>query len=62
MESTGFSNQIQWFTSLVSKGENLNSLKKSLNKLGARQIEIMKMSQGQKISHFIGWSFLSQDE
>ncbi len=62
VESAGFSNQILWFTSLVSKGDNLNSLKKSLNKLGARQIEIMKMSQGQKISHFIGWSFLSQDE
>jgi len=58
-ESVNYSSQVCWFTSLVSKNENIRPLKKLLVKLGAEQIEVIKMSQGQKISRLIAWSFLS---
>ncbi len=56
-ESVDFREQIGWFSSLVSKGENIRPLKKWLTQLGAQQIEVIKMSQGQKISRLIAWRF-----
>ncbi len=61
-ESKIFSEQVYWFSSLVSKNENIRPLKKRLIKLGARQIEVIEMSQGQKISRLIAWSFLSIEQ
>ncbi len=56
-ESVHFAKQVGWFTSLVSKGDNIRPLKRLLNRLGAGQIEVVKMNQGQKISRFIAWRF-----
>jgi 23S rRNA (adenine1618-N6)-methyltransferase len=56
-ESVDFANQVNWFTSLVSKTENVAPLKKLLDRLGARQIKEVKMSQGQKISRMLAWKF-----
>ncbi len=61
-ESVDFAEQVCWFTSLVSKGDNIRPLKKLLTRLDAKQIEVVKMSQGQKISRFIAWSFLTTNE
>ncbi len=61
-ESAAFSYQVCWFTSLVSKGENIEPLKLALNKQGAKQVEVINMSQGQKISRLIAWSFLSPEQ
>lgn len=61
-ESILFSKQVCWFTSLVSKGDNVRPLKKLLTQLGATQIEVVKMAQGQKISRFVAWSFLSIEQ
>lgn len=58
-ESKEFANQVCWFTSLVSKESNIFPLKKRLSKLGAEQIQVIKMSQGQKISRLIAWSFMT---
>jgi 23S rRNA (adenine1618-N6)-methyltransferase len=58
-ESLEFGQQVCWFSSLVSKEENVRPLQQCLKKLGALQIEVMKMSQGQKISRLIAWSFLN---
>ncbi len=58
-ESVGFASQVEWFTTLVSKRENILPLKKLLTRLGATQIEVIRMSQGQKISHLIAWHFRS---
>jgi 23S rRNA (adenine1618-N6)-methyltransferase len=33
-----------------------------LKRLGARQCEVIHMSQGQKISRLIAWSFLDKDD
>ena len=57
-ESLGFADQVSWFTSLVSKGENIKPLTLLLNKLGATEIEVINMSQGQKTSRIIAWSFI----
>jgi 23S rRNA (adenine1618-N6)-methyltransferase len=56
-ESVQFSGQVKWFSSLISKSENVAPMKKLLTQLGARQIKVVKMSQGQKISRFIAWNF-----
>jgi 23S rRNA (adenine1618-N6)-methyltransferase len=56
-ESKGYKQQVLWFTCLVSKGEHLKKLKFNLTKSGATHIKVVKMSQGQKISRFIAWSF-----
>lgn len=56
-ESRNFSEQVEWFTSLVSKKENIRPMKMALKKQGAKTIEVVKMAQGQKISRFIAWQF-----
>lgn len=59
-ESVKYPMQCLWFTTLVSKKENLSSLYKTLNKVSAVEIRTIDMAQGQKISRIIAWTFLSQ--
>ena len=56
-ESLKFSSQVTWFTSLVSNRDNIKPIKKLLDKLGAKDIRILEMSQGQKISRVLAWTF-----
>ena len=56
-ESTFFKNQVNWFSSLLSKKENVEKIKKILKKVGANKISVVNMSQGNKMSRFIAWSF-----
>lgn len=56
-ESKNYAQQVTWFTSLVSKAENIAVLKKVLQQLSAKQVQVIKMSQGQKISRLIAWRF-----
>ena len=56
-ESVDYSRQVYYFTSLVSKRENVLPLKKLLSRLGAQQIDVVNMSQGQKVSRLLIWSF-----
>lgn len=56
-ESEAFADQVGWFTSLVSKGDHLEILRKHLNRAAASRVEVVEMSQGHKLSRFIGWSF-----
>lgn len=61
-ESQAYAQQVMWFTSLVSKSDNVRPLKRLLNQIGAKQVKVVSMSQGQKISRLIAWSFLTDDE
>lgn len=61
-ESRDFSQQVMWFTSLVSKSDNVKPLKQLLNQIGAKQIKVVSMSQGQKVSRLIAWSFLTDEQ
>lgn len=51
-----------WFTTLVSKKDNLKSIYKTLNKVGAIEIKTIEMGQGQKISRLVAWTFLSEKQ
>ncbi len=47
----------QWFTSLISKGEHLRPLERQLEQVGAKQVRVLEMAQGQKQSRVLAWSF-----
>ena len=55
-ESSLFKTQVGWFTSLLSKKENLPRIYKQLKKLGANYRTI-EMDQGNKKSRIIAWNF-----
>ncbi|WP_394759748.1 23S rRNA (adenine(1618)-N(6))-methyltransferase RlmF [Flavobacterium sp.] len=59
-ESAKYPMQVLWFTTLVSKKENLSSIYKTLNKVQAVEIKTIDMSQGQKTSRIVAWTFLSE--
>lgn len=54
-QSVGFSVQIKFFSTLVSKKANLPALKTALKQVKAKKIKVIQMSQGQKISHILLW-------
>lgn len=58
-ESAHFKKECLWFTSLVSKKENLKPFYNHLKKVGAVEVKTIDMEQGNKISRFIAWSFLN---
>ena len=57
VESRDFAQQINWFSSLVSKKDNLPLIYKSLREQGVRDVKTVDMAQGQKISRFVAWRF-----
>jgi 23S rRNA (adenine1618-N6)-methyltransferase len=59
-ESAKYPMQCFWFTTLVSKKDNLKNIYKILNKIGAVEIKTIDMAQGQKISRIVAWTFLSE--
>lgn len=56
-ESSLFPNQSNWFTSLVSKKENIDSLEKSAKKLNAKTFKVIPMHQGNKVTRIVAWQF-----
>lgn len=56
-ESKLYSEQVGWFTSLVSKGENLPFITKLLSEVNASDVKLIDMSQGQKKSRIVAWTF-----
>ncbi len=56
-ESAKFSKNVSWFTTLVSNKDNLKPLIKLLDKLNVKDVKILEMSQGQKISRVLAWKF-----
>ena len=59
-ESAKYPLQCLWFTTLVSKKENLSSIYKTLNKVSAVIIKTIDMAQGQKTSRIVAWTFMSE--
>ncbi len=56
-ESASVPASAKWFTSLISKGENLDPLQQHLTRVGARQVRQIPISHGQKQSRILAWSF-----
>ncbi|EJC5330619.1 23S rRNA (adenine(1618)-N(6))-methyltransferase RlmF [Salmonella enterica] len=61
-ESQTFHRQVLWFTTLVSRGENLPPLYRALTEVGAVKVVKKEMAQGQKQSRFIAWTFMDDDQ
>jgi 23S rRNA (adenine1618-N6)-methyltransferase len=47
---------------LISKKDNVRWLRKNLAKVGAVEAHIVEMTQGQKTSRFMAWTFKSEQE
>lgn len=58
-ESILFKNQVTWFTALVSKKTSLPVLKSTLKKFPVKEVRVIEMSQGQKISRLLAWTFIN---
>lgn len=61
-ESQQFGSQVLWFTSLISKKQNLPAIYSALNQVKAAQVKTIDMAQGNKISRFVAWSFLTSEQ
>lgn len=57
-ESHIFSTQCRWFTSLVSKSENIKPLAKLIQKIGATDIREIEMVQGNKTTRILAWTYI----
>ena len=61
-ESQAFAEQCLWFTSLVSKKENLKPCYQALAQLKVDTVKTIEMQQGNKITRVLAWSFQSVDK
>ena len=57
-ESQVYSTQCRWFTSLVSKADNVKPAKKLIRKLGAVDCREIEMKQGNKVTRVLAWTFI----
>ncbi len=57
-ESKFHGHQIQWFTSLVSKKDNIYHISKAIKKVKPKEFKVVEMKQGQKVSRFVAWTFV----
>ena len=61
-ESAHFAHKVLWFSTLVSKASNLPAIETALKKAGALESRVVEMSQGQKQSRFVAWTFQTPNE
>ncbi len=61
-QSTEFADQCLWFTSLVSKKDNLQPLSRILGKARVADYKVVEMAQGQKTSRFIAWTYMKKSQ
>lgn len=59
-QSKDFATQCRWFTSLVSKKTTLPALYQNLKKAGVLDVKTVEMSQGQKVSRMLAWTFMDE--
>ena len=56
-QSRFFKDQVLWFSTLVSKKENLRGLYKTLEKSGVNEVKTLEMPVGNKVSRAVAWTF-----
>ncbi|MFV7785687.1 23S rRNA (adenine(1618)-N(6))-methyltransferase RlmF [Shewanella marisflavi] len=61
-ESQAFATQCLWFTSLVSKKENLKPCYRQLERVGAKKVKTLEMAQGNKLTRVLAWTFLTPEQ
>lgn len=61
-ESAQIPEQVLWFSTLVSKAANQPEIRQRLNRIGAFDVQVVEMGQGQKQSRFVAWTFQDHTE
>lgn len=61
-ESFFFSRRVYWFTTLVSRQEHIHDLRRALNRVRPTEVHVIPMSQGQKSSRILAWTFLDRNQ
>jgi 23S rRNA (adenine1618-N6)-methyltransferase len=61
-ESKLYKTQCFWFTSLVSKSENLGGIYAMLDRAEVAEIRTSEMRTGNKISRIVAWTFLNEKQ
>ena len=61
-ESAEHRDQVLWFSTLISKAGNLPGVYATLKEVGALETRTVEMSQGQKQSRFVAWTFHTAEQ
>ncbi|MBC3538397.1 23S rRNA (adenine(1618)-N(6))-methyltransferase RlmF [Rufibacter sp. H-1] len=61
-ESKQFAGSCLWFSTLVSKSAHLKEAYKALQAVGAVEVKTIPMSQGNKTSRMVAWTFLTPEQ
>ncbi|KZE77201.1 23S rRNA methyltransferase [Myroides marinus] len=56
-ESKHFKRQVVWFTTLVSNKDNLKPLQSLLKRSETKEVRIINMEQGNKVSRILAWRY-----
>jgi 23S rRNA (adenine1618-N6)-methyltransferase len=59
LQSAVYSNQVLWFSTLVSKEITLKKIQLKLEYVDAREMKILPMQLGNKVSRIVCWSFFA---
>ena len=62
MQSIKFAESCLWFTTLISKESNLKNVYKLLQKVGVVDVKTIPMSQGNKSSRIVAWTYFGKKE
>jgi 23S rRNA (adenine1618-N6)-methyltransferase len=58
-ESKQFATQCLWFTTLISKATSLPSVYRALKRVNVLEVKTIEMTQGQKQSRVVAWTFIN---
>ena len=61
-QSAAIPKRVLWFTSLLSQGDNLPHIEAALKKAKVVEARIIPMTQGQKQSRLVAWTFCANGE
>jgi 23S rRNA (adenine1618-N6)-methyltransferase len=61
-ESLLYGQQCLWFTTLVSKSENLPAIYAMLDRAGVVETRTNNMTTGNKVTRIVAWTFLSKEQ
>lgn len=56
-QSAHYASQVRWFSTLVSKKENLTVIYKVLKQVKAETVKTIEMKQGNKVTRIVAWRF-----
>ncbi len=62
IQSTYFPKSVFWYSTIVSKKEHLRDIYEELEHRKAADVKTITMSQGNKTTRIVAWTFLSGDE